>query len=246
MSIVDEWNRSELIRTKLQATPTTLLSKRLTQTHCDLVNVMLEPLQFKFTQWFPQFRPYFAEKIDTVCASVYYEYETQLDPWANYHANLVVSCILENFDEAGKAQLATSSVLLGLMPTVLGMVGSNSKEIGLLVQRHPILATLISVGAPVISPIRSFEYRDPLELLRPKREKKKSIRTRGLVLRLTKWFSPVGRVIKWFKWLRKWFFRPWAYLCAIGAILNTSHVIWQLCMHSAIGFSADFNWIPGL
>lgn len=92
------------------------------------------------------------------CSSVYHDYLTLSDPWANYHVNNVVSCVLDHFDESGKAQLAAASVLLGLLPTILGMVGSNTVEIGLLALQRPVLAFLLSLGAPVISPIRSFEY----------------------------------------------------------------------------------------
>ena len=78
----------------------------------------------------------------------------------------VVSCILEHFDESGIAQIATSSELLGQLPTILAMVGLSTNEIGLLALRRLDLAILVSLGAPVISPLRSFGCRNPLEIVK--------------------------------------------------------------------------------
>lgn len=176
----------------------------------------------QFEQWFPQFAPYFAQILRNNCSTEYHAFLTELDPWPNYHANLVVSCILGRFDESGKAQLAASSVLLGLLPTILGMVGSNTTEIGLLALRQPFLAFLLSLGAPVLSPVRSFEYRDPAELLKNKQE--------GIQIFVT-WRQHLYLV---------------EYLVALIAIGNTAHLIWQLCVYSPCVFAASTQWVPAM
>ncbi|KAH7125147.1 hypothetical protein B0J11DRAFT_433685 [Dendryphion nanum] len=175
-----------------------------------------------FQQWFPQFAPYFSRVLRDNCSSEFQAYLEKPDPWPNYHINSVVSCILAHFDESGKAQLAVSSVLLGILPTILGMVGSNTTEIGLLALRRPIFAILLSLGAPVLSPTRSFEYRSPVEMLKTK---------------------PDG-LPAFTKWQRR--LCPIKYITTVVAIGNIVHVTWQLCEYSVCVFSASTWWLPAL
>lgn len=175
-----------------------------------------------FQQWFPQFAPYFSRILRDNCSSEHHDFLTQPDPWTNYHANIVVSCILGHFDESGKAQLAAASVLLGLLPTILGMVGSNTTEIGLLALRQPVFAFLLSLGAPVISPIRSFEYRDPFELLQFKKNDIRPFVNRRQLLYCIE------------------------YVVIFAAIGNVIHVTWQLCVYSLCAFSGSTQWLPAL
>ena len=78
----------------------------------------------------------------------------------------VVNCILNNAPESLKANTAAAAVLLGLLPTTLSLVGSSTIETGLLALRRPALAGLLAAGAPAVSPIRTFEYCDPKDILR--------------------------------------------------------------------------------
>lgn len=176
----------------------------------------------KFGSFFPQFAPYLSRILRDNCTDEHQAYLTQPDPWANYHANNVVSCLLDHFDESGKAQLAVSSVLLGLLPTILGMVGSSTSEIGLLALRRPVLAFLLSFGSPVVSHIRSFEYRDPIEVLQPKEGSipKDVVRHRRILLL--------------------------EYVVTLVAIGNMVHVIYQLCWYSVCAFSASTPWLLGM
>ncbi|USP82138.1 hypothetical protein yc1106_09412 [Curvularia clavata] len=173
-------------------------------------------------QWFPQFAPYFSQILRDNCSSEFQAFLGEADLWPNHRINSVVSCILDHVDESGKAQMAAASVLLGILPTILGMVGSNITEVGLLALRQPILAMLLSLGAPVVSPIRSFDYRSPVEILKIKPD---------AVQAFTKWQQQI--------YLAK-------YTIAVAAIGNVVHVIWQLCMYSVCVFSGSTWWLPAL
>lgn len=177
-----------------------------------------------FGPFFGHFDEYFTGILHNNCSSEYQAHLTQPEPWPNFHANNVVSCLLGNFDESGKAQLAVSSVLLGGLLTILGMVGSNTSEMGLLVLRRPFLALLVSYGAPVISPLRSFDYRDPLEILQPQG------RSGGAMMAIA---TPERRL-----WIR-----IIEYSYALVAVGNVFHVIWQLCRYSVCAFSARDPWL---
>lgn len=73
-----------------------------------------------------------------------------------------MNCILHHQEEASKAAQAAAAVLLGLMPSMLALFGSTTIETGLLALRRPFLATLLSAAAPMVSPLRSFDYHDSI------------------------------------------------------------------------------------
>lgn len=77
-----------------------------------------------------------------------------------------IDCILDEMKESDKANMAAAAVVLGLLPTTLGLAGSTTTETGMLSLRRPLLAFLLAAGAPAVNPIRTFEYRDPLTMLR--------------------------------------------------------------------------------
>ncbi|EUC46108.1 hypothetical protein COCMIDRAFT_36196 [Bipolaris oryzae ATCC 44560] len=175
-----------------------------------------------FQQWFPQFAPYFSQILRDNCSSEYQAFLGEPDLWPNHRINTVVSCMLNHIDESGKAQMAAASVLLGILPTILGMVGSNITEVGLLALRQPILAILLSLGAPVVSPIRSFDYRSPVDILKT---------IPDAIQAFTKCQQQIYLV---------------KYMIAVAAIGNVVHVIWQLCVYSVCVFSGSTWWLPAL
>jgi len=62
-------------------------------------------------------------------------------------------------------------VLLGLTPTILAAVGSSADETAMLfiLSKRPLLAVFLAGGSPAVFPMRSFEYQDPIGLLRERR-----------------------------------------------------------------------------
>ncbi|KAG8525251.1 uncharacterized protein KY384_008895 [Bacidia gigantensis] len=67
--------------------------------------------------------------------------------------------------EAWKASMAAASVALGLLPTLLAAIGPSISETSLLSSQRPMLAFLLSLGAPAAQPSRLLEYEDPFDLL---------------------------------------------------------------------------------
>jgi hypothetical protein len=64
--------------------------------------------------------------------------------------------------------MASAGVLLGLTPTILAAVGSSADETVMLfiLSKRPLLVVFLVGGSPAIFPMRSFEYQDPIGLLR--------------------------------------------------------------------------------
>lgn len=74
----------------------------------------------------------------------------------------VTGCVLDGLAGADKANMASATVILGLLPSTLSLAGSNTAETGLLMLRRPMLAFLLGAGSPAINPPRTFEYLDPV------------------------------------------------------------------------------------
>ncbi|KAK8043920.1 hypothetical protein PG994_012758 [Apiospora phragmitis] len=122
----------------------------------------------------------------------------------------VVGCLLENKSEFIKAKMSTASVLLGLTPTILVFLGSNTSELAMVavVGRRPLLALLLALGSPSVWMGRAFEIpEDPLESLRKKE-------------RQLHYAAPVGRT--------RMMINALEYLLAIASVVNIAMLDWEL------------------
>lgn len=182
-----------------------------------------------FKQWFPQYGAILQQTVHASCSSEYKYYLQGDAPYcSNYYyvgclTGHMVDCILSNSVESLKANMASAAVLLGVLPTTLGLVGSSTVEAGLLALRRPFLAFLLVAGSPAVSPIRTFEYRSPVELLRKEPDCISTHPKGGL--------SQSGVVVL-------------QYLAAAGAVVNLAHVSWQLSIWTVCAFSSDSEFLP--
>lgn len=127
-----------------------------------------------FQQWYWPYGPYLEATLRENCSSQYYYYmhsNNSCPPEAptgtDCTAQPVVNCLLKYTDELAKADFAAAALLLALIPTILTFAGSTTAESGLLGLRRPILTLLISCGSPATNPMRAFEYRNPVHIIRP-------------------------------------------------------------------------------
>ena len=114
--------------------------------------------------------------------------------------------------------------MLGLLPTVLSLVGPTTIETGMLALRRPILAQLIAASCPSISVIRTFDYRDGEEMLQ--------VREAAL---------PNDRN---FVKSRATIFMVLQYLTLLGCIGNLVDVVWQLSRNTICTLSTQTAWLP--
>jgi hypothetical protein len=122
----------------------------------------------------------------------------------------VVACILSNVDETIKANMASASVVLGLTPTILSILGSSTADISLLsiIGNRPLLVFLLAAGSPAVSPTTPFKRLDPLQ----------GITTNGPshAMPISGWSRVIIVAIE--------------YIFTCGAIANIVSVSWQLCI----------------
>jgi hypothetical protein len=133
----------------------------------------------QFKKWYPEYGFIFDRILHTNCTK---EYDTYLHAtkntshvdrytgggWTNQLAQPVVNCILENTSEFIKSSTGSAQVLLGLTPSMLAVLGPSTEETSLLfvIGRRPFLALCIAAGSPAVFPMRSFDNKDPIGLLK--------------------------------------------------------------------------------
>lgn len=140
----------------------------------------------QFKKWYPEFGFIFDRILHANCTE---EYDTYLHAtknrshidrftgggWTNQLAQPVVNCILGKTAEFVKSNTGSAQVLPGLAPSMLAVLGPSTEETSLLfvVGRRPFLALCIAAGSPAVFPMRSFEPKDPLELLKDRKGRKR-------------------------------------------------------------------------
>ncbi|KAL2691353.1 hypothetical protein Neosp_001737 [[Neocosmospora] mangrovei] len=79
----------------------------------------------------------------------------------------VVECILKHTSEFLKGSMTGAQILLGVMPTIVALLGPSHDEIAMLsnVGRRPLLAAGIALASPSAYFSRAFEYSDPTKIL---------------------------------------------------------------------------------
>jgi hypothetical protein len=139
-----------------------------------------EVLTSQFSYWYPQFAKVFENLILTECKMQYNHYligesvfETETDMYeagADKFTVLtqpLIDCLLKNTSEFVKGTITSAQVLLGIMPTVLVLLGASVDEVAMLanVGRRPFLAFLLGFASPTSHFSRAFHYAEPAEIL---------------------------------------------------------------------------------
>lgn len=120
----------------------------------------------KFRHWFPDHGGHFPNMIaNGTCAAELTNYWDVNDRHSEAHIALcqgtspcscVINCLLENTQESKKQNMAAASILLGLTPGILALMGPSVAEIATLSARSPFLAVLLAAASPAVDPIQLF------------------------------------------------------------------------------------------
>ncbi|KAI2627642.1 hypothetical protein GGR54DRAFT_425042 [Hypoxylon sp. NC1633] len=105
----------------------------------------------RFQEWLPEYATTFRNISENVCSETLRAY--QYLPPGNDKLNTCyhhIDCIVANLTETRKANMASASVLLGLMPSLVASLAPSIAEITLLSLDHPVLSLLT----------RRIRYRD--------------------------------------------------------------------------------------
>ncbi|KAJ8133249.1 hypothetical protein O1611_g370 [Lasiodiplodia mahajangana] len=180
-----------------------------------------------FQRWYPSYQSAIQLVISNHCGEALHAYQngTYKPGCAVCVPNDLIICILNNSDEAFKANLAAVAVLLGLLPSILSLAGSSTVETGLLFMRRPVLSLLLAAGSPAISPIRTFDHRDPIETLHKRPDALH-------IPHLGKFATAIVLSLQ--------------YLLSAVSIANIYQLSWQFGRDTVTSFAPDTIYFPGL
>ncbi|KAF2659561.1 hypothetical protein K491DRAFT_689176 [Lophiostoma macrostomum CBS 122681] len=222
-----------------------------TQTHILLILFFLTTAisadDSRFHNFFPRYRKQLIATRDGVCGSLFATKERGVVYTSTGESvcSALLDCMLDNTTESIKGDFASGVIALGLMPTILVYLGSTTAESALLARRRPLLAFLIAAGAPSVSPLRSFEYTDPVAQLEERGslvEETKISALRGAVVTAGEYVVVLGAVAN--VYLACYYTGSWAvntiscsdmYYTAIWASLAPIlHVLGMLALRSKV------------
>ncbi|PNP61472.1 hypothetical protein FNYG_13759 [Fusarium nygamai] len=109
----------------------------------------------QFKTFFPTVEQYSSPLFHANCSDQFKDYwnESKEDPGRGHeYSKNLLDCILEEYGEVNKANMAVTGILLALLPAGLVQLGPGLAEISLLSTRRPILATLLGFGLLSPSP----------------------------------------------------------------------------------------------
>lgn len=119
----------------------------------------------QFQKFFPAWNGYLLRIIDNECPEQRDAYlDPPDDPDAFVPAFQLAKCILNEMDEFRKIEMGVTTLLLGLLPTMLKQGGPSFAEISVLATRRPLLASLLGIAMPSVS--MGGPMTDPAESLR--------------------------------------------------------------------------------
>ena len=115
----------------------------------------------RFDDWFPFYYGQMKQATDQcqTTISTYIHANESSGPLPGQNSTpcaLVQNCLLNSLDEEVKANMGSSNVILGLIPTILSFIGPKMREIVPLLLERPLLGSLISFGSPAVSTVQLF------------------------------------------------------------------------------------------
>ncbi|KAF5632615.1 hypothetical protein F25303_9346 [Fusarium sp. NRRL 25303] len=119
----------------------------------------------QFKTFFPTIEEHDKLRFQENCSDQFTDYwnESKEDPGRGHEwSKNLLDCILDEYGEVNKANMAVTGILLALLPAGLVQFGPGLAEISLLSTRRPILATLLGFGLLSPSPTE-FGFKDILE-----------------------------------------------------------------------------------
>uniref|UniRef100_A0A8H7K9C7 Uncharacterized protein n=1 Tax=Bionectria ochroleuca TaxID=29856 RepID=A0A8H7K9C7_BIOOC len=184
----------------------------------------------KFHSWYPAAsRPMRRAVLECAAELEGYWNQTLVDPSYSSICGLAQDCLLSALQEFTKANFASSAILLGLMPTILGFIGPSLQDVAVITIHRPLLASPMMVGAPTINPIPLFSV--PMENINAKPS--------AVIVGIGRYLA-LG--VSYLQPYNKTSSRPWTmplvaicqYLLVLSALANTIHNTVELDFRTSI------------
>ncbi|KAM6525905.1 hypothetical protein FSOLCH5_002033 [Fusarium solani] len=120
-----------------------------------------------------------------------YRNNFRADPRTGYG---ILNCVLEDFKEFRKSEMASASVILGLAPALLQQLSPTYADTAVLATRRPLLALLIAGGSPAVRLMEASNHGDLVKKLKEKSawalsEDLKKLEEKSAWVSFKKWFK---------------------------------------------------------
>ncbi|KPM36100.1 hypothetical protein AK830_g10467 [Neonectria ditissima] len=181
----------------------------------------------QFDEFFPGWNDYLQDIIHNDCKRDYDFYRSgriNASASASSRVTPLINCILVQFPEFRKTEIAASAVILGLLPMILQSLGSTTAETALVGRRHPLLALLLAAGSPAVNVARGSEIAETLAKFVEVADTPDAIPGVQLAL-LSAHLRPVISILE--------------YLLVGGAVANVVHLTYRLGVNAVVGFAPE-------
>lgn len=120
-----------------------------------------------YHDFYPKWKSYYDMLSEEDCSTNLTLYQSITSKDTRWSAACIDTalCLMDNSVKNVEAQTAVTGVLLGLLPSILSILGSSPVELALLSNSRPVLSLLLALAAPVVNPIRLFDYVSPRDIL---------------------------------------------------------------------------------
>ncbi|KAL8284565.1 hypothetical protein RB600_009129 [Gaeumannomyces tritici] len=134
---------------------------------CSLVSAYEYPRE-QFDRFLPEWNGIIQEILRSNCSEELAAYRTRENdanpPGLLYDpTRRVIECVMGHMEEFRKLDMAISAVLLGLTPTILQSLACSTLDLAFLSLRRPVLALMLAVGSPIVSPTRAMAFQRGVE-----------------------------------------------------------------------------------
>ncbi|KAJ8114634.1 hypothetical protein ONZ43_g4855 [Nemania bipapillata] len=174
--------------------------------------------------FFPAWNENLREQLATVCSSEL-KTDRQSHKWAPYGT---VECLLKTFPEYRKTEIAASSVVLGLLPSILSVLGPSITDLALLATRRPLLSLLLAVSSPAVNPQPHGKYASSIKKKLPLAQAPTGQNPNNRSL----WKEIVVSLIE--------------HAAAAGALLNVAILAYQLSILCVTSYTLTFPYQPAI
>lgn len=138
----------------------------------------------------------------------------------------ITNCILLQFSEFRKAEMAAAAVILGSVPALLQMLAPTYADTAMLGYRRPILGLLLTAGCPSVRPMHATDH---AALVEQWEKKKKPL-----------WDSnekPTDKFADLFNV---------AHLLTITAVVNNAQLTYQVGVWATCSFAPSISTLPAI
>ncbi|KAJ1326425.1 hypothetical protein MN608_07872 [Microdochium nivale] len=186
----------------------------------------------QFLRVFPAWEVLIRPLLQGNCSEAYARYLNPAET-NNQATYLLIECLLQEFPEYRKAEMATSALVLGLTPFIIQQMGPRVADVGTLALRRPLLAMLIAGSCPIVGAEMAGTFNDPVKHL--------SVRVVRSMRPDLKWLNlqkPGPTVINLIAAVE--------YLLAIAAFINLQVLAWQLASWTVCAWAPHNAYHPYL